>query len=242
MSMEVSDVPADTSQVSENASEDAQVEQSMIASSSTNDVNATTEAAITESNEPGTQGMLHDPATAGMGLLDTAKQTSDENVKPVDQKPEQPAPEALSEANLEPVESSTHDTRHEEEHLSQIKPGQISQVSAAAAQREPSPVPVKRDPNVDYSAGKKIFIAGLPDDTRIDDLEDCFGRIGKVIHVELKRTFGFVVRFASSIPSTLVLPVELQFSLNLTNLTPHRNSILPTRPMTPSSNTIKAPS
>ena len=71
---------------------------------------------------------------------------------------------------------------------------------AAAAESAPS------DPT--RSSGKaepcKVFIAGLPDDTLVTDLEDCFSQIGPIVGVELKKGFGFVVSYSCS-PTALCL-------------------------------------
>lgn len=40
----------------------------------------------------------------------------------------------------------------------------------------------------------KIYIGGLPDTTSVDDLRDCFGQLGGVKNIDLKKGFGFVVR------------------------------------------------
>ncbi|KAI0028291.1 hypothetical protein K488DRAFT_89877 [Vararia minispora EC-137] len=38
----------------------------------------------------------------------------------------------------------------------------------------------------------KIYIGGLPDHTRQEDLQNCFGNIGNIINIELKVGYGFV--------------------------------------------------
>jgi hypothetical protein len=40
----------------------------------------------------------------------------------------------------------------------------------------------------------KIYIGGLPESTRTEDLQDCFSQIGPLVKVDLKLGFGFVVR------------------------------------------------
>ena len=45
--------------------------------------------------------------------------------------------------------------------------------------------------------GRKIFIAGLPEDTSQEDLQDCFSQIGTIASCELKKGYGFVVGFDS---------------------------------------------
>ena len=40
----------------------------------------------------------------------------------------------------------------------------------------------------------KIYIGGLPTDTEYADLDACFGKSGKIVNIELKAGFGFVVR------------------------------------------------
>ncbi|GJE85928.1 RNA-binding domain-containing protein [Phanerochaete sordida] len=38
----------------------------------------------------------------------------------------------------------------------------------------------------------KVYIGGLPEHTRKEDLESCFGKIGSIVNVELKVGYGFV--------------------------------------------------
>ncbi|THH27085.1 hypothetical protein EUX98_g7105 [Antrodiella citrinella] len=38
----------------------------------------------------------------------------------------------------------------------------------------------------------KVYIGGLPEHTRKEDLENCFGKIGNVVNIELKVGYGFV--------------------------------------------------
>ncbi|KAI1797545.1 hypothetical protein LXA43DRAFT_877493 [Ganoderma leucocontextum] len=38
----------------------------------------------------------------------------------------------------------------------------------------------------------KVYIGGLPEHTRKEDLESCFGKIGSVVNIELKVGYGFV--------------------------------------------------
>ncbi|EKM60770.1 uncharacterized protein PHACADRAFT_246886 [Phanerochaete carnosa HHB-10118-sp] len=38
----------------------------------------------------------------------------------------------------------------------------------------------------------KVYIGGLPEHTRKEDLESCFGKIGKIVAIELKVGYGFV--------------------------------------------------
>ncbi|KAF7310585.1 hypothetical protein HMN09_00601300 [Mycena chlorophos] len=38
----------------------------------------------------------------------------------------------------------------------------------------------------------KVYIGGLPENTRINDLESCFGQIGHIVDIELKVGYGFV--------------------------------------------------
>ena len=35
----------------------------------------------------------------------------------------------------------------------------------------------------------KVYIGGLPEHTRKEDLESCFGKIGAILNVELKYVF-----------------------------------------------------
>lgn len=48
---------------------------------------------------------------------------------------------------------------------------------------------------------QKIYIGGLPEHTRVEDLQDCFSQLGNVLSIELKAGFGFVVRSASPLAS-----------------------------------------
>ena len=32
----------------------------------------------------------------------------------------------------------------------------------------------------------KVYIGGLPENTREEDLQNCFGKIGKIVNIELK--------------------------------------------------------
>lgn len=50
---------------------------------------------------------------------------------------------------------------------------------------------------------RKIYIGGLPDSTRYEDLEDCFGQLGEVINIELKKGYGFVVSLSIFLLSCL---------------------------------------
>ncbi|KAH6916810.1 hypothetical protein BKA70DRAFT_1555419 [Coprinopsis sp. MPI-PUGE-AT-0042] len=38
----------------------------------------------------------------------------------------------------------------------------------------------------------KVYIGGLPEHTRQEDLQNCFGKIGKILNIELKVGYGFV--------------------------------------------------
>ncbi|KAG6332808.1 hypothetical protein ID866_6280 [Astraeus odoratus] len=38
----------------------------------------------------------------------------------------------------------------------------------------------------------KVYIGGLPEHTRQDDLRNCFGKLGKIVNIELKTGYGFV--------------------------------------------------
>ncbi|KAI0666306.1 hypothetical protein C8Q78DRAFT_466341 [Trametes maxima] len=38
----------------------------------------------------------------------------------------------------------------------------------------------------------KVYIGGLPEHTRKEDLESCFGKIGNIVNIELKVGYGFV--------------------------------------------------
>ncbi|KAJ7071474.1 hypothetical protein C8F01DRAFT_1110673 [Mycena amicta] len=38
----------------------------------------------------------------------------------------------------------------------------------------------------------KVYVGGLPEHTRMEDLQNCFGQIGHIINIELKVGYGFV--------------------------------------------------
>ncbi|KAF9229744.1 hypothetical protein BS17DRAFT_37304 [Gyrodon lividus] len=38
----------------------------------------------------------------------------------------------------------------------------------------------------------KVYVGGLPDHTRQEDLQNCFGKIGSIVNIELKVGYGFV--------------------------------------------------
>lgn len=44
------------------------------------------------------------------------------------------------------------------------------------------------------SQPNKVYIGGLPEHTREEDLKNCFGKIGDIVNIELKLGYGFVVR------------------------------------------------
>ncbi|KIP08552.1 hypothetical protein PHLGIDRAFT_12548 [Phlebiopsis gigantea 11061_1 CR5-6] len=39
----------------------------------------------------------------------------------------------------------------------------------------------------------KVYVGGLPEHTRKEDLETCFGKIGRIVNIELKIGYGFVL-------------------------------------------------
>ncbi|KAI7955116.1 hypothetical protein MJO28_005516 [Puccinia striiformis f. sp. tritici] len=47
-------------------------------------------------------------------------------------------------------------------------------------------------PNVPVPNPSKIYIGGLPELTRPEDLEDCFSQLGRIKNIELKTGYGFV--------------------------------------------------
>ncbi|KAG9314719.1 hypothetical protein JVU11DRAFT_5528 [Chiua virens] len=52
-----------------------------------------------------------------------------------------------------------------------------------------------RDPEDAATIGflpNKVYVGGLPDHTRPDDLRNCFGKIGNIVTIELKLGYGFV--------------------------------------------------
>jgi RNA recognition motif-containing protein len=55
----------------------------------------------------------------------------------------------------------------------------------------PTPASLNGDASVQPT---KIYIGGLPETTRSEDLEDCFSQIGRLVKVDLKGAYGFVVR------------------------------------------------
>lgn len=40
----------------------------------------------------------------------------------------------------------------------------------------------------------KVYIGGLPEHTRQEDLQSCFGKIGNIVNIELK--YVFIYRFS----------------------------------------------
>ncbi|PLW06915.1 hypothetical protein PCASD_24007 [Puccinia coronata f. sp. avenae] len=52
--------------------------------------------------------------------------------------------------------------------------------------------PIDSIPNVPVPNPSKIYIGGLPELTRREDLEDCFSQLGRIKNVELKSGYGFV--------------------------------------------------
>ncbi|KAI9611949.1 hypothetical protein H4Q26_008039 [Puccinia striiformis f. sp. tritici PST-130] len=48
-------------------------------------------------------------------------------------------------------------------------------------------------PNVPVPNPSKIYIGGLPELTRPEDLEDCFSQLGRIKNIELKTGYGFVL-------------------------------------------------
>ena len=41
----------------------------------------------------------------------------------------------------------------------------------------------------------KVYIGGLPEHTRQEDLQSCFGKIGNITNIELKYVFGYLFVF-----------------------------------------------
>lgn len=37
----------------------------------------------------------------------------------------------------------------------------------------------------------KVYIGGLPEHTRQEDLQSCFGKIGNIVNIELKYVFAY---------------------------------------------------
>lgn len=50
----------------------------------------------------------------------------------------------------------------------------------------------------------KVYVGGLPEDTLHSDMEACFSKSGKILNIELKSGYGFVVR---SLRAPSFLPV-----------------------------------
>ncbi|KAH8928514.1 hypothetical protein BT69DRAFT_526552 [Atractiella rhizophila] len=46
--------------------------------------------------------------------------------------------------------------------------------------------------NVNVNDGRRVYIGGIPDGATEEDLRDCFGQLGPVMSVDLKKGYGFV--------------------------------------------------
>lgn len=42
----------------------------------------------------------------------------------------------------------------------------------------------------------KVYIGGLPENTHSDDLQNCFGKLGNIVNIELKYVFTFQTAMA----------------------------------------------
>ncbi|KAF9519789.1 hypothetical protein BS47DRAFT_1336491 [Hydnum rufescens UP504] len=47
-------------------------------------------------------------------------------------------------------------------------------------------------PRLPNLQANKVYIGGLPESTRQEDLQACFGKIGRIVGIELKLGYGFV--------------------------------------------------
>ncbi|KAK2461693.1 hypothetical protein APHAL10511_006156 [Amanita phalloides] len=89
---------------------------------------------------------------------------------------------------LEPVNNATlpADDRAGQDHdNTEYTRGGAGDVSVASNKVDPYRGEKQVKPN-------KVYIGGLPENTRQEDLQNCFGKIGKIINVELKVGYGFV--------------------------------------------------
>jgi RNA recognition motif-containing protein len=57
----------------------------------------------------------------------------------------------------------------------------------------------------------KVYIGGLPEHTRQEDLQSCFGKIGNITNIELKYVFGYL----SVLPELIVFKGWLWFCSEL---------------------------
>lgn len=47
----------------------------------------------------------------------------------------------------------------------------------------------------------KVYIGGLPEHTRKEDLESCFGKIGAILNVELKYVYQARLKPVTNLPT-----------------------------------------
>lgn len=76
------------------------------------------------------------------------------------------------------------------------------------------------EPHVKTLNAQKIYIGGLPEIARLDDLHDCFSQLGTILNVELKTGYGFVVS-----SSTLTRPQHIQRTLSFTAASTSHNPV-----------------
>lgn len=55
----------------------------------------------------------------------------------------------------------------------------------------------------------KVYIGGLPDNTRQEDLQSCFGKIGRIVNIELKYVITFL--YISRLSLTILFRVGYGF-------------------------------
>ncbi|KAF8634415.1 hypothetical protein AX15_000866 [Amanita polypyramis BW_CC] len=91
-------------------------------------------------------------------------------------------------SNSEPVNSASlpADDRVGQEHdTTEYSRGGTVEVSVSSNKADPYRGEKQVKPN-------KVYIGGLPEHTRQEDLQNCFGKIGKIVNIELKVGYGFV--------------------------------------------------
>ncbi|KAF8349805.1 hypothetical protein F5887DRAFT_942470 [Amanita rubescens] len=91
-------------------------------------------------------------------------------------------------SNSEPVNNASlpADDRVGQDHdTTEYTRGDTGDVTIASNKTDPYRGEKQVKPN-------KVYIGGLPENTRQEDLQNCFGKIGKIVNIELKVGYGFV--------------------------------------------------
>ncbi|KIY51321.1 hypothetical protein FISHEDRAFT_64320 [Fistulina hepatica ATCC 64428] len=100
---------------------------------------------------------------------------------------EQPNPASGSWVEQEPgnaeLDGAT-DNSHADQDVDGVRPSGAVEVATAAKGDTYNDKPQIK-PN-------KVYIGGLPENTRPEDLQNCFGKIGNIVNIELKVGYGFV--------------------------------------------------